>query len=195
MPVQFSGVDWGEEQYKAEVRFQKRKQKKNKKMEGERLRRFRRFLHGMAPEDLTGRLTSRLVYYFYQGREEDYDCEYVRTRTRLIADLASDDMLNSDWSRHALALLRTRFMELGYFGEADDFLESLFAFSPRDLQALVESQSEIFRGPLELLYLNGMTQRTADAFLNATCVLGTLVRKLRERCCSCDWFWLMGTFL
>lgn len=190
MTVQFSGVDWGQEQCKAEVRVQKRKlhiqKKKNEKLEEELLRRFRRFLNGMAQDELSRQLTPQHVFnsypdrddgmaqeklsrqltphrvsYFYPGRDEDY----VRNRTRLIADLASDEMLDNRRARPALALLRLDFVEMGHFGEADDFLESLFAFSAADLQALVESQSGIFRGPLELLYRTGDDAKIRRLFL------------------------------
>jgi len=173
MTVQFSGVDWGQEQYKAEVRFQKRKlnkqKKKNRKTEEERLRRFRRFLHGMGEAELSGRLTSQHVLYFYRGRDV-----VVQNRRRLIADLASDEMLNSETSRAALVLLRRDFEDTGLFGAADEFLQSLFAFPAADLRDLVNSHFEIFRAYLEAFYSTADDAENRRRFLECNLRVGHL---------------------
>ena len=174
MPVQFSGVDWEIEEYKAEIGLHRRSHKrKARKMEEERLRRFRRFLHGMNRVDLREVLTDHVVQFFYtEGNIED-------NRERVINDLASDNIFvhREDarvQSRHALTLLRTVMWNQGRFSPADDFLESLFSFSQDNLQHLVESQMELFRGPLELIYATGDERRNVRNFVRGHLRVGHL---------------------
>lgn len=168
--VEFQGVDWGKEKSKSECgslqrkarKVRRRKNKAFKKIaaaEMETLKRFRRFLHSMNNDDeLQPLLTERLVENFY-----DDDGDHQQNVIRLQRELASDDILNDVEKRAALTLLKGAFIRGGNFGQADDFLQTLFAM--QDLDQMLDSNKELFQGHLEAFYRRGEYDENKGRFL------------------------------
>jgi len=166
--VEFQGVDWGKEKSKLErgslqrkarnVRHRKNKAfKKKAAAEIEKLKRFRRFLHTMNSDELQPPLTERLVENFYD------DGDHQQNVIRLQRELASDDILNDVENRAALTLLKGAFIRGGNFGQADDFLQTLFAM--QDLDQMLDSNKELFQGHLEAFYRRGEYDENKGRFL------------------------------
>jgi hypothetical protein len=168
--VEFQDVDWGKEKSKLErgslqrtarnVRHLKNKAfKKMAAAEMEKLKRFRRFLHSMNNDELQPLLTERLVENFYLDGDRDHQQNLIC----LQRELASDDILNEVEKRAALTLLKGAFIRVGNFGEADDFLQTLFAM--QDLDQLLDSNQELFQGHLEAFYRRGEYDENKGRFL------------------------------
>jgi hypothetical protein len=78
-------------------------------------------------------------------------------------ELASDDFLNDEDNELALALLKRGFIRDGNFGEADDFLQTLFAIE--NLDQMLESNQAIFQGYLDGFYESGDFDENKRRFL------------------------------
>jgi len=176
--VQFQGFDWGLEESRSKRGSLQRKarnvlhrnSKTFKKMaaaEMEKLKRFRRFLHSMNNDELQPLLTERLLGNFFD------DGDHQQNFIRLQRELASDAILIDVEKRAALTLLKGAFIRGGNFGQADDFLQTLFAM--QDLDQMLDSNEELFRGHLEAFHGLGEYDENKTRFLQRDLRVAQLV--------------------
>ena len=89
--------------------------------------------------------------------------DHQQNLIRLQRDLASDDILNEGVKRDALIFLKSNFIRIGHFSDADDFLQTLFAI--QDLENIVDDNEQIFRGHLEVFFHRGDYDANKGCFL------------------------------
>lgn len=176
--VHFQGVDWEKEKSKRERgsrqrkarSFRRRELKAFKKMEAaqvEQLKRFRRFLHSMLEDELRPLLTERFVTNFYG------DGNYEQHVTRLLNELASDDILNNEIKRAALDLLKANFTVDGNYGAADDFLQMLFAL--QNMNEILDTKRRHFEAYLTIFFDLPDYEQNKERFLRRDLRVAQLV--------------------